>query len=367
MVRRRKLIKKHNLNIYSPIPPNSTGGPAKISSFIANIWTQKDLGRVIIIAEAFDQLTPFKYISISANYKLITIGGEHSFLRKFYLIITLRHFCKKNPSLFLGQFFVVFFSIFLNKRSNKIKKYFRYNGEPIYERISNIFPYFPIESYYSVIKYLIIPRLLIIFILKHFDHIIVSSNTSKWYIDKYISSSLNIKVIQNPVPEVQVNIKNEKRSIDFLIVGRIIKLKRIDLAINMVPEGSIIHVVGEGPELNYLKNKNPGVIFHGFLESNELNKLYLNSKYIVSMSVSEQSPNVIIEAKTFGCVFIGSNIMAHKELANINDLIVDCNKYERSKEQINKFVKNYKNQAILLSTQKYNNNIKNSYTESLCS
>lgn len=365
VARSLKMKISYNLVVYSPITLEANGGPAKIGLFLMKLWKKYDLGQLIFVQEDCWSRKRF-HVKKSEFGFIISIGGKSALDRKKNVIIVLRRLIKRSSVLYLGQLIVAFFSSFPFK--NKHKHYFRYNGEPIYERIANIFPNIKIEMYYKFLNFFILPKLIIKIFLLMFDKIIVSSYSSKHYIESYYNVRKNIFKIENP-PSILLSshIEPYNRKIDVLIVGRLIKLKRVDLALKMIPKRLQVHVIGDGPEKNKLVSMYPSVIFHGLIPNNELVNFYLNTKFLISMSVSEQSPNVVVEAKSLGCKFIGSDIPVHRELSDSEDLILSDVQINNAKTIINEYFLSYKkNSRVIADNKNYIKKIEMTYRHVLC-
>ena len=119
--------------------------------------------------------------------------------------------------------------------------------------------------------------------------------------------------------------KEDKIKDSFLISSRIIKRKNIDIAIKKVislnKKNIFINVVGDGPELEELKakykNQKEKVNFHGYVDRSEIHKYYTKSEYFINLSSSEGMSNALIEAMSFGCKCIVSNIPENKNTGGI--------------------------------------------------
>ena len=109
-----------------------------------------------------------------------------------------------------------------------------------------------------------------------------------------------------------------------LSVGRIEKQKDFIHLIREVAGLNNIQldIVGEGSEVDtlkkYAKTMNVKVNFLGNLNHDKLEELYKKYKYYVSTSSYEGNPKTILEALSFGCVVVLSNIPNHSELVEHN-------------------------------------------------
>lgn len=115
--------------------------------------------------------------------------------------------------------------------------------------------------------------------------------------------------------------KSNNGSINFCYAGRLEREKgveRIIKAFNSLDEEmsnkvGTVHLVGNGSEIEHFKslsmNSKIDFIFHGFLPTDKLFKVYEKSHFfIMPTTASEGFPKVIAEAMNFGCLPIVSNI-----------------------------------------------------------
>jgi glycosyltransferase involved in cell wall biosynthesis len=108
----------------------------------------------------------------------------------------------------------------------------------------------------------------------------------------------------------------EKEPDQFITVAEIsdktrLLLKGADLVIDIARKfpGQRFHIVGIDPEFSAsLENIPENVIFHGFLDRNELKLLMYKSRYYLQLSISEGFPNALCEAMLCECIPIGSNV-----------------------------------------------------------
>ena len=162
---------------------------------------------------------------------------------------------------------------------------------------------------------------------KLFRYICKSNNV---YIHILSKSSLNIvrkftkKIIVFP-NLVKKGFYNSKDKIKdtVIISSRLIIRKNIDLAldnlINLKNSNIHIYLIGDGPELDRLKNKYKNnkseISFLGYLKGDEINNFYKKAEYFVNLSKSEGMSNSFIEAMSFGCKCIVSDILENKYTA----------------------------------------------------
>jgi glycosyltransferase involved in cell wall biosynthesis len=129
--------------------------------------------------------------------------------------------------------------------------------------------------------------------------------------------------------------------------------KNIEMLINCFPRIGIknlyLLVVGDGstePDLRY-KNSLQGlakklgvdkkVILTGWVEKEELWKIYLASDLFVMPSINEGMPNALLEALGVGLTCMGSNIPGIKDILHYEDLMFDPLKEESLLQKIQGF------------------------------
>ena len=148
-------------------------------------------------------------------------------------------------------------------------------------------------------------------------HILTKSGE---HIAKKISN--NIIIFPNIIKEGFYK-KEDKIKGSVLISSRIIKRKNIDIAIkkliSLKKKNIFINVLGDGPELEELrakyKNQKEKISFHGYVDRSKIYKYYVKSEYFINLSSSEGMSNALIEAMSFGCKCIISNIPENKDTA----------------------------------------------------
>jgi glycosyltransferase involved in cell wall biosynthesis len=133
-----------------------------------------------------------------------------------------------------------------------------------------------------------------------------------------------IKVTPNWVAN-QANIKHKlnPKLISVLFVGRLTFQKNVSVlikALKYLPSNFEISIVGDGPELDDLKQlaSDYSQIVEFFPPSNDLSSLYRNAKMFCLPSRWEGFPNVIAEALSHGLLCVG-----FKECSGIPQLIID--------------------------------------------
>jgi len=141
-------------------------------------------------------------------------------------------------------------------------------------------------------------RLLDILASKKADKVVAISRAVGKRIKKYYGR--NSEVI---FPPVDVNFKSQGKGTGeyYLIVSRLVKYKRVDLAVTTFNQlGYPLIIVGEGHEKNRLqKIARDNIKFVGKVSEKDLNKYYKNAKALL-MPQEEDFGIVAVEAQGFG-------------------------------------------------------------------
>ncbi len=184
-----------------------------------------------------------------------------------------------------------------------------------------------------------------IFINRYFLKLIC--NSKKTYLHlltksvRPISKELteNIIIFPNIIENGEYN-KKLKIKNSFLISSRMIKRKNIDSTLNKLIEFNkiiniYVNIVGGGPELDRLKNKYKSfkkiIMFKGHINHSEIKYYYQISEFFINLSYSEGMSNSLIEAMSFGCRCIITDIPENRDTAREN--AVYFNKYSNFKEK----------------------------------
>jgi glycosyltransferase involved in cell wall biosynthesis len=163
---------------------------------------------------------------------------------------------------------------------------------------------------------------------------------------------IDVQVLYNNIPPMSVREKEDvlqtrdKYGIPgnakvMVTAGVLNRGKNIETLINCLPqigvENLYLLVVGDGSteaDFRYRDSlqglaKTLGVekkvIFTGWLEKEELWKIYLASDLFVLPSLSEGMPNAMLEALGAGLPCLGSNIPGNRDILQYDDLIFDLN------------------------------------------
>ncbi len=164
-----------------------------------------------------------------------------------------------------------------------------------------------------------------------------------------------IEVIRNPINVESKIIKRKHKTFDLIVASRLLKLKGIDYTLKamsiLVKKYKNIRflIIGEGPykdELIKLVKDlgiNNNVDFLGYLDHEKTLELIKDSDAYVMSSVSEVSPNCIIEAMSLKTAVISTIEGGTKELVNSNvGLIIPKENVDEIVKAVEKLMKDSK-------------------------
>ena len=170
------------------------------------------------------------------------------------------------------------------------------------------------------------------FILKYVDYLMPSSDYLTDYY-KSIYSKYDYKIKTNKMPIEGSNKLCDLKKKNIISVGRLSKEKGfadlIEIFSNIESEDWTLTIVGDGDEKENLEtlikdnNLESKVILTGFLNKEELYKLYENSSLYVMTSFEESFGLVLVEASSFGIPLIAfDSAIGAKEIIQENGILV---------------------------------------------
>ncbi len=183
--------------------------------------------------------------------------------------------------------------------------------------------------------------------LMHFHHI---NDKNKQLV--YLPNGIPFKVKNHERPHRDlIEKKFSRNTLELLVVGRINRHKGFDRILTFCSyfdkklqnisryEKVILNVVGKQTAetkniFESLHLKNIDIIFHGFMDDNGLNEMYMKSHFCFFLSRNEGYGLPLLEAMWFRCFPLVSNIPIFKEI--LGDDIVkfdDVSGYEKAIEQ----------------------------------
>lgn len=207
------------------------------------------------------------------------------------------------------------------------------------------------KSRIKKISYFILTQLSILFS----DVYIVTSMSDKKFINnKYFFSNSKLIVLPNWVKlakNEEITPMNLRYDNKILAVGRLEKQKNFDKIIEIFSNTNyVIDIIGTGSERKNLEklssNLNLEVNFLGNLPHSELLEQYKKYRVVISTSLYEGNSKTTLEAMSYGCLVIVTNIENNSEiilnnkdglLHNFNDLLELVNRNIHNLKELNKF------------------------------
>ncbi len=177
---------------------------------------------------------------------------------------------------------------------------------------------------------------------KRLKNVISISNFSERILKQTLRDDMNIFRVNNPIDFENSGHIYKKRENYFLYVGRVSKEKGVDIFCEAIEKNNLEGVVvGDGDELELLKDKYKKIQFVGWKERNEIEKYMQSARALIFPSrLYEGAPLTIMEALYNGLPCIVSNNSAAIDMINKkNGLIFDINKNDLG-DKILEFIKN---------------------------
>ena len=217
-------------------------------------------------------------------------------------------------------------------------------GDPVWERayskakISESFDEFQVKNYGFSIS---LQKKVRSFSIKKSDIIVTPSQHLKNFILN-LGFKNKIEIINNGVfiPEENTNIFTNDQ-INITIVSRLVSHKNIEKIIKAISDLNSplinLNIIGDGPELNQLQkislesNNKDNIIFHGKLNRDDINHIFLKSDIYIQASNYEGLPHSLLEAMSYGipvlCTPVGEckEILGNEDRGYILDLPVSKN------------------------------------------
>ena len=317
--------------------PPDIGGPATFVPKIAKYF-QDELNYEIEILTLSDN----KNSNINDDYSVKRIDRNLPIIYRWLKTIFTIYKLGKNKDLIfvngLGTEATIA-NIFLKKKI--IRKIV---GDPVWERayskakISESFDEFQVKNYGFSIS---LQKKVRSFSIKKSDIVVTPSKHLKNFILN-LGFKNKIEIINNGVfiPEENTNIFTNDQ-INITIVSRLVSHKNIKKIIRAISDLNdpliYLNIIGDGPELNQLQkislesNNKDNIIFHGKLNRDEINHIFLNSDIYIQASNYEGLPHSLLEAMSYGipvlCTPVGEckEILGNEDRGYILDLPVSKN------------------------------------------
>ncbi len=354
--------------------PPDIGGPATFVPKIAKYF-QDELNYEIDVLTLSDS----KNLNIKDDFSVKRINRNLPIIYRWLKTIFTIYKLGRNKDLIfvngLGTEATIA-NIFLKKKI--IRKIV---GDPVWERayskakISENFDEFQVKNYGFSIS---IQKKVRSFSIKKSDIVVTPSQHLKNFILN-LGFKNKIEIINNGVfiPEENTNIFTNDQ-INITIVSRLVSHKNIEKIIRAISDLNnpliYLNIIGDGPELNKLQtisleseNKN-NIIFHGKLNRDDINHIFLKSDIYIQASNYEGLPHSLLEAMSYGipvlCTPVGEckEIMGNEDRGYILDLPVSKNNIKSKISEIisEKNIANKKGERGKdFITEKYN--FKNSF------
>ena len=317
--------------------PPDIGGPATFVPKIAKYF-QDELNYEIEILTLSDN----KNSNINDDFSVKRIDRNLPIIYRWLKTIFTIYKLGKNKDLIfvngLGTETTIA-NIFLKKKI--IRKIV---GDPVWERayskakISESFDEFQVKNYGFSISF---QKKVRSFSIKKSDIVVTPSQHLKNFILN-LGFKNKIEIINNGVfiPEENTNIFSNDQ-INITIVSRLVSHKNIEKIIKAISDLNSplinLNIIGDGPELNQLQkislesNNKDNIIFHGKLNRDDINHIFLKSDIYIQASNYEGLPHSLLEAMSYGipvlCTPVGEckEILGNEDRGYILDLPVSKN------------------------------------------
>ena len=326
--------------------PPDIGGPATFVPKIAKYF-QDELNYEIEILTLSDN----KNSNINDDFSVKRIDRNLPIIYRWLKTIFTIYKLGKNKDLIfvngLGTEATIA-NIFLKKKI--IRKIV---GDPVWERayskakISESFDEFQVKNYGFSISF---QKKVRSFSIKKSDIVVTPSKHLKNFILN-LGFKNKIEIINNGVliPEENTNIFTNDQ-INITIVSRLVSHKNIEKIIKAISDLNSplinLNIIGDGPELNQLQkislesNNKDNIIFHGKLNRDDINHIFLKSDIYIQASNYEGLPHSLLEAMSYGipvlCTPVGEckEILGNEDRGYILDLPVSKNNIKSKISQI---------------------------------
>ena len=317
--------------------PPDIGGPATFVPKIAKYF-QDELNYEIEILTLSDN----KNSNINDDFSVKRIDRNLPIIYRWLKTIFTIYKLGKNKDLIfvngLGTETTIA-NIFLKKKI--IRKIV---GDPVWERayskakISESFDEFQVKNYGFSIS---LQKKVRSFSIKKSDIVVTPSKHLKNFILN-LGFKNKIEIINNGVfiPKENTNIFTNDQ-INITIVSRLVSHKNIKKIIRAISDLNdpliYLNIIGDGPELNQLQkislesNNKDNIIFHGKLNRDDINHIFLKSDIYIQASNYEGLPHSLLEAMSYGipvlCTPVGEckEILGNEDRGYILDLPVSKN------------------------------------------
>ena len=305
--------------------PPDIGGPA---TFVPNIakYFQDELNYEIDVLTLSDS----KNLNINDDFSVKRIDRNLPIIfRWLKTIFTIYKMGVNKDLIFVNGLGteVTIANIFLKKKI--IRKIV---GDPVWERayskakISESFDEFQVKNYGFSIS---LQKKVRNFSIKKTDIVVTPSQHLKNFILN-LGFKNKIEIINNGVfiPEENTNIFTNDQ-INITVVSRLVSHKNIKKIIRAISDLNdpliYLNIIGDGPELNQLQkislesNNKDNIIFHGKLNRDDINHIFLKSDIYIQASNYEGLPHSLLEAMSYGIPVLCTPVGECKEILGNED------------------------------------------------
>jgi len=151
-------------------------------------------------------------------------------------------------------------------------------------------------------------------------------------------------------------------NINLLFLGRIVKSKGIQIAIDIIrkinenSDRVTLHVLGDGPDLDEIKSSaiNEKIIFHGYLKGEEKYRIISNCHILLLPTLYKEGlPNAILESMLFGLAIFSTKVAGIPDIMqeSINGFIINPGNLNECVEKVMNLIDN---QSLLIKISETN-------------
>jgi glycosyltransferase involved in cell wall biosynthesis len=320
--------------ITSGIFPPDSGGPATFAESIAQEFILRS-HRVTVVTlselkkDHSKEETRFRLVKISRN--------KNKVIRILHTIWAIRRESAQAELIICTGLHQECGLALLGRKGLKIAKIV---GDPVWERAVNIH-----KSNYSIQQFnaldnklslaFLLQRKLLNFCLNQFNLIIVPGSTIETIVKGWnlkpkllkVPNAIKLKMIHSG--------KKISHEYDFLIISRIVKWKKIEVALRIVSNLNMsVAIIGNGPELEnlsqYAENLGVNAKFLGYKSQDEISELLSQSIAFIQMSEYEGMSYSLLEAMNAEKFIVCSDLQANRDVITHlwNGFIFDENNFE---------------------------------------
>ena len=194
---------------------------------------------------------------------------------------------------------------------------------------------------------------------KKVKYLISISKLCEDVLKPYFNNEVIIKKIYNPFDSVKVNITNPINNEYYLFIGRATKEKGVDIFCEAIKEAGVKGIViGDGVELENLKQNYKNIIFTGWINHEEMIEYYKKAKAVIIPSRWYEGASLIpMEASKYNIPCITPSTCAAKEF------VPNENIYNSFNDLVDKIKNNKFSYEVLDIENKYIDKLINFYIE----